>query len=108
MPSQVRACFVNIITFERCKVYCTYLGTPRETAAAAAVVSIHATDTPSTRSPMFIHVVSSRGEKEDEEEGDDFQNVRTGLIAVRRVVVERRRVRAQPAALAQVDAFFGG
>ena len=79
MPSQVRACFVNIIIFERCKVYYFYLGTPRETAAAAAVVSIHATDTPSTRSPMFIHVVSSRGEKEEEEEGDDFQNVRTGL-----------------------------
>ena len=55
---------------------------------------------------MFIHVVSSRGEKEEKEEGDDFQNARTGLIAVRRVVVERRRVRAQPAALAQVDALL--
>ena len=57
---------------------------------------------------MFIHVVSSRGEKEEKEEGDDFQNVCTGLIAIGRVVVERRWVRAEPAALAQVDAFFGG
>jgi len=49
---------------------------------------------------MFIHVVSSRGEKEEKEEGDDFQNVCTGLIAIGRVVVERRWVRAEPAALA--------
>ena len=99
MPSQVRACFVNIIIFERCEVYCTPPPPPckysRHRYAVDAIPYVHT-------------VVSSRGEKEDEEEGDDFQNVRTGLIAVRRVVVERRRVRAQPAALAQVDAFFGG
>ena len=68
---------------------------------------------------LIPQLVRRRGkEREKEAGGDDGLTVEhatsdedmdtRALISICRVVVERRRVRAQPAALAQVDAFFGG
>ena len=67
---------------------------------------------------LIPQLVRRRGKEREKETGEDDgltvrhatsdEDVDRALISIRRVVVERRRVRAEPAALAQVDAFFGG